>query len=268
MKLVEAIGSHEQRGKALGFCLIFCFFSQLSYANTNLRRNVKIGCDFSDLQNPLKTLAETFKKSEQLSLGEKVLPQKDKAVEFIQRSKTKNWKGFDWKLRPLEFAAATMAQEKYIERCSPKNEIPLFESLINDYQMDRIASKDRKRVMRIFMLLLPCLETEEQNKVQALSSDFFFNFTEEYVSVVISTESEVPTFAPDYKACSNRVIKEHQITDSLLAGVESSLRKNGYQQSLTLRLKGIRNNKLHFKTGKYLLNKIDQLIANSAQEKQ
>jgi len=266
MRLVGGFGSLKQLVKAMSICLICCFFSQVSYADTSLRRNLKTGCDFSDLQNPVKSLAETFKKSEQLSLGEKVNSQQDKAVEFIQRTKTKTWKDFDWKLRPLEFAAATMAQEKYFERCSPKSDTPLFESLIEDYQMDRIPSKDRKRVMRAFMLLLPCLETQQQKRVQALSSDFFFNFTEEYVSVVISTESEVPSFAADYKVCSNRVLKEHQLTDSMLAGIAPALRKNGYQQSLTLRLKGIRNNKLHFKTGKYLLNRIDQLIANSSQE--
>lgn len=268
MGVVDGFWGLKHSEKALSFCLLFCFISKISYANTSLRRNIKTGCDFSDLQNPLKTLAETFKKSEQLSLGEKVQPQKDKAVEFILRSKSKTWEGFDWKLRPLEVAAAAMAQQKYIERCSPKRESAFFESLVNDYQMDRIPSKDRKRVMRTFMLMLPCLEVEQQNKVQALTSDYFFKFPEEYVSIVISTESEVPSFAPDYKACSNRVLKEHELTNALLTGIEYSLRKNGYQKSLSLRLKGIRNNKLHFKTGKYLLDKIDLLIANSAQEKQ
>jgi hypothetical protein len=223
-------------------------------------------CEFSRLQEPFKSLAAAYKRSEAFTLGEKVSPNsKNKATELIYRQKTKYWKGFDWKIRPLEIVAAMSAQDKYFELCLSQHK-SLLPALLEDYQNEKIPLKDRKKYMRTLFLLLPCLEENSMKEVLKVSSEYFHKYTEEFVSLVITSESEAPLFAADYAACQNARLRENAITDRLLLGIERSLETTGIQKNLLIRLKNLRANKLHYKSGKYFFERIDTLLANVAEK--
>lgn len=120
--------------------------------------------------------------------------------------------------------------------------------------------------MRSLFLLLPCLEEDPMKEVLAVSSEYFHKYTEEFVSLLITSESEVPLFAADYAACQSTRMRENAMTDRLLLGIERSLETTGIQKNLLIRLKNLRANKLHYKTGKYFFERVDILLGNAAEK--
>ncbi|MEZ4813758.1 MAG: hypothetical protein R3A80_00935 [Bdellovibrionota bacterium] len=245
-------------------CLLSFANPESAFATRSFSESKK--CAFSDLKEPLKSLSTAFKRSEKLTLGEKVPAQKDKATELILRTKTKNWTDFDWKLRPLEIVAVLAAQDIYFDRCSGK-EAPLLDSLLDDFKNKKISLRDRKKAMRSFFLLIPCMDDKNRLDIIGLASEYFFEDTEDFVSLLISSESEVSGFAPDYKACTSKDFEKFYITNELLAGIDRRLEKQGLDKTLLLRLKRLRSSKMQFETGKYFFEKMDGLLTKASNQK-
>lgn len=220
-------------------------------------------CDFSKEKEPIKTFAETFKKSEKLILGEAVSSKKDKGVELIQRAKTKSWRGFEWKIRPLELFAVMSSQIVYLEKCESKPEL-ILNVIIDDLLSGKVPTEQRKAATQSLVAALPCLEDFQAHEVQRLTNDYFQKHTEDFLSVLIGAESETAKYAVDYKACSDKPTRKFLITDVIVAGIEREKRKAPLQNSLLLRLKRLRANKMHYKTAQYFFGKIDNLLINSA----
>jgi hypothetical protein len=218
-------------------------------------------CDFSDQKEPIKTYCNAFKKSEKLILGEKVKASSNKAEELIYRSKTKDWKSFDWKLRPLELFAVIASQEKYLERCESKQD-SIFNILSDDLTNEKIPSEARKKAVSNLILAFPCLDVHQLGRLEELSTEYFLKNTEDFLNMLIGVESEAPRYNPDYKSCSGAPIRKFAITDFTVKGIEKSLRKTPMQKSLFLRLKRLRSEKMHYKTAEYFFGKIDNLIIN------
>lgn len=243
--------------------LLFVLVSQISSLHSvELKK-----CNFSQLQEPLKTFALAFKESEKLSLDEKISPNKNKAVELIFRSHTRYWKAFDWKLRPLEFFAVLNAEENYLKQCESKRS-HLLSNVLEDLERKKISFSSKHSAMNTLLLLMPCLEDPALSLLQAQMAQEFVSNTESFLTYLVAADSDTSRYLKDYQACSMQPYKKFQIVDRVLFGIERHLNKNSFDRSLILRLKKLRASKMHFESARYFFEKVDALLSrNSTIEK-